>query len=288
MEKLTLQQMITAIRDRQPFSAMIDSGAFELCIRRLVPFVGTAIHDGHRVDEALALKMEVSEQQRQFEEDPFTGAIVEDMDISLTVFDSRYCYDLNRRPEACIYDEAWGRKVWLAPVLDVEREDLLARHAVYYRVLDELLGVLADMFGAAVLYDLHSYNFTRIDGSPPLFNIGTWFIDSGRFGEVVDHLRVELERIELPECEVRVALDEVFAGKGYQAEYIHRHYPEIVCIPLEVKKVFMDELSFALDENLFESLRIGVIGAIESNQRFFRQSMGLEPGKHDEGDQIRT
>jgi len=278
MEKLSLHQCVETIRSRQPFSAVIDSGAFQIRVKRFVPFIATAIHDGHRVAESLAAKMEVTESQRRFEEDPFTGAIIDDMDISVKVFDSRYYYDLNRRPEACIYSEAWGRKVWLEPMLEVERDELLARHAVYYQVLHELCEVLVDMFGSAVLYDLHSYNYTRIAGSPPLFNIGTWFIDDERFGPVVEHLQKELENIELPDCEVRAALNEVFDGKGYQAEYIQCHFPEMLCIPLEVKKVFMDELSFELDEQLFESLRVGVIAAIERNQRFFRESMEIHRG----------
>ncbi len=279
MEQLSIQQLIDKIRARQPFTAEIDSGAFQVRIRRFVPLIATAIHNGHRVSDGLAAKMAVTENQRRFEEDPFTGAIAEDQDISISANDSRYCYDLNRRPELCIYERAWGRNVWLEPLPDEQRQPLLARHAAYYRVLDELCAVLVDLFGSAVLYDIHSYNYTRRGEDPPLFNIGSWFVDGPAFGQMIEHLGGELERIELPGIDVRVALNEVFDGKGYQAEYIHLHHPQILCIPLEVKKIFMDEQSFELNRDLFEALRVGVVGAIDRSMAFFRGSVQSGGGR---------
>ena len=278
MEQLSIQQLIDNIRARRPFAAEIDSGAFQVRIRRFVPAIATAVHDGHRVGDELAANMEVTEDQRRFEEDPYTGAIADEFDISLRAVDSRYCYDLNRRPELSIYDWAWGHNVWLEPLADDRRQPLLARHAAYYRVVDELCTVLVDMFGSAVLYDIHSYNYSRRGENPPLFNIGTWFVDNPLFGPVIEHLAAELERIELPGTDVRVAFNEVFDGRGYQAEHVRLNHPHMLCIPLEVKKIFMDEKSFELYGDVFTALRMGMVGAIERNMAFFQESVHVGTG----------
>jgi hypothetical protein len=267
------QKIIEMLEKRAPFSATHENGAFELKVERYLPKVATAIHDGHRVVDQLAARMNVTDEQRRFEEDPYTGAIAESFDISLKVLDSRYCCDLNRRPEHCIYEEAWGHRVWKAPLERGEKQALIKRHAAYYRVVDALLKVLIEEFGSAVLYDLHSYNYRRLEGAPPLFNIGSHFIDSSRFGAVVDHLTRELAAVELPGCETRAAVDEVFQGKGYQAEFIRHHHPEVLCLPLEIKKVFMDERGNNLDQNIFEPLREQLIIALRRSYEFFKNTI---------------
>ena len=279
MEILTEQQIIERLEQKRPFTARCENSGFELSIRRYHSMVVTAIHDGHQVGEDLAEKMNVSGAQRQFEEDPYTADIGETFDISIKVLDSRYCCDLNRRPAQCIYEEAWGQRVWKTPLDRVEKHALRERHAAYYRVLDCLLRVLVEEFGSIVLYDLHSYNFGRLEGRPPLFNIGTHFIDSSRFGSVVDHLVQSLVAVELPGCENRAAVDEVFQGKGYQAEFIRHHHPDVLCVPLEIKKVFMDENGLELNEMIFEPLREQMIDALQQNYAFFKHKTGQPNGE---------
>ena len=279
MEILTEQQVIERLSKRQPFSAMFENGGFELRITRYLPMVVTAIHDGHQVGDQLAAKMSISDKQRKFEEDPYTGDLAESFDISLKVLDSRYCCDLNRRPEQCVYEEAWGQRVWRTPLRRAEKEALRDRHAAYYRVLDSLLKVLTTEFGGGVIYDLHSYNYHRLEGRTPLFNIGTNFIDSARFGSIVAHLAGELSAIDLPDCENRTAVDEVFQGRGYQAEFVRHHHPEVLCVPLEIKKIFMDKEGLDLDENIFNPLHEQMIIALQRNYEFFKSKIGQHQGE---------
>ncbi len=278
MEILTEQQILEKIRQRCIFSAQIDSGAFQLSIKKYVPVVITAIHDGHRVSEYFAAKMKVTEGERQFEEDPYTGTVAEGFDISLKVLDSRYCYDLNRKPELCIYEDAWGKQVWKEALNGSDIGRLLAFHGVYYRVLGELLTMLTDKFGDVILYDLHSYNYSRLEGNPPLFNIGTHFIDLRRYDQVIKHLTKELRKIELPGFENRAVTDEVFKGKGYQAEFINQNHPDVLCVPLEIKKAFMDEQGFALKKDSFEPLFSGMIEALSRNGEVFKKMIGNKKG----------
>ena len=279
MEILAEQQIINRLNDRRPFSARCENSGFEISVGRYIPLVVTAIHDGHQVADNLALKMNVSDAQRQFEEDPHTGAIAEAFDIYVRVLDSRYCCDLNRRPEQCIYEEAWGRQVWKTPLIPAEKQALLERHAAYFRVLDRLLKVLAKEFGGGVLYDLHSYNYGRLEGRPPLFNIGTHYVDYPRFGRVVEHLVESLAAVELPGCENRAAVDKVFQGKGYQAEFIRQHHSNVLCLPLEIKKVFMEENGLQLNEEIFKPLRQQVIDALQQNYDFFKSKLMKPHGK---------
>lgn len=269
MDTLSEQQIIDQINHGIAFSAWIDSGAFKLSVERYQPMVVTAIHDGSRVARQYRDKMLLGADQRKFEEDPFTGALAEHFPISIIVNDSRYNYDLNRSPESCIYEQAWGAQVWRVPLGQAEQNQLRSLHAAYYRVLRALLDVLQKRFDRFVLYDLHSYNYSRIEGSPPLFNIGTYYIDRGQYGAVLEHLLGELRQIRLPGLETRAVCDEVFLGKGYQAAFIRANHRGSLCLPLELKKVFMDEQRCTLKNDIFEVLKPQLIKALLDNSSFF-------------------
>lgn len=271
MQQLSEQEIIAAIETGMPFSAVIDSGAFSISVNNFVPVVATAIHDGHAVLPALAAKYSVDEYERFFEEDPFTGQLAGNAPVSIVVNDSRFMYDLNRKPETCIYTEAWGKSVWQQALTMEEKEVLLERHATYYRVLDALLGKLAKDFGCCLIYDLHSYNYKRHDGSPPLFNIGTHFINRELFGPFLESLSDRLQDVSIESVENRTVFDEVFQGKGYQAEFVRTSHPGCLCIPLEVKKVFMEEESGRLYPPVFQSLGEQLDRALgESGAWFFK------------------
>ena len=274
MEILSEQQIVRKIKDSEPFIAKIDSGAFLVGIKEYVPSICTAIHDGHRVHGDFAGKMLLSGEERRYEEDPFTGEIAKGLPISIQVLDSRYNYDLNREPDLCIYDEAWGKKVWSQELSDKEKQRIKEMHSLYYRVLDTLMEKLEQRYGGCILYDLHSYNYLRIEGEPPLFNLGTHFMDLERFGPVVDHLQQQLGDIHVHGVDTRAVRDEVFWGKGYQARFISENHPDSLCLPIEVKKVFMAEKSGELYPDVFNPLAAGMVAAIRENSSFFLSSLG--------------
>ncbi len=265
MDLLTELEIIDRIAAGRPFRATVTGGAYSVAIARYVPAVVTAIHDGHNIPEEIAGQLLITEKQRRFEEDPFTGTIAGSFAISLTVHHSRYYYDINRRPEDCIYEEAWGQTVRRSIPSEQEERAILDLHRSYYRVLDALINVLEQRFAACVVYDLHSYNYSRLPGNPPLFNIGTHFIDRDRFRPLLDLLMDGLRSIGLSGVINRVAMDEVFAGKGYQADYLSNNHPTSLCIPIEIKKVFMDEVTGRVDDFRFDRLRRGLIRVLSSH-----------------------
>jgi len=269
MQTLSEKEIIRNIRRQEPFAAVITSGAFSIRVDRYAPAVCTAIHAGHAVQEELHDKLLLSETERRYEEDPFTGDMLASLPIVLEALDSRYQYDLNRLPEEAIYDEAWGKKVWKEPLTEKEKQASIARHDSYYRVLHSLLTVLEKLFARCIIYDLHSYNHKRLTAATPLFNIGTHFISMDEYQPVVDHLRGLLLKTEFPNIKNRLALDDVFLGKGYQAAFIHEQHNRSLCIPLEIKKVYMDETTGESYPLILEAVTEALKQAFSYNAAYF-------------------
>ncbi|BDD86442.1 N-formylglutamate amidohydrolase [Desulfofustis limnaeus] len=286
MDLLSEADIIAAIRSGTPVSALVDSGAFHIVVPRYIPAVATAIHDGHEVPGPVEAAMLVSVEERCFEEDPYTGRIADTVAISLVMHHSRYYYDVNRRPAACIYDEAWGKKVWRSFPDEQARAAIVDLHASYFRVLDALLSALEQRFPAVVLYDLHSYNYGRLRGEPPLFNIGTHFIDSQQWHSLPDRLAEGLRSIAVPGIANRTVFDEVFVGKGYQAEHIRSHHDRCLCLPLEIKKVFLDEVSGRLCVERFQALQNGLTEVLASHAAACAQQWSA--GDFSKNDFVRT
>jgi len=244
MEELDIDDCVTAIRERKTFHAAVNGGAFFIKIDDYTNFVCTAIHNGHRLRLGLAEKCALDESERLHEEDPYTADMAANMPITVVANDSRYEYDLNRSPETCVYEEAWGQAVWSEPLSDAEKTISLAKHTAFYTVLGVLYETLEALHPQVLAYDVHSYNYQRPGmGNVPLFNIGTEQLNTQRWQSVIDQWAGRLGGIQLPGIEVRAAINEVFYGRGYQATFVGKHFQNTLVLPTELKKVFMDELS---------------------------------------------
>ena len=274
MQILSEKEIIRRITRQEPFTAVIDTDAFSIKIERYVPAVSTAIHAGHAVREQIVDKLLLNGSERKYEEDPYTGDMLTSFPIVLQGLDSRYQYDLNRPPENCIYEEAWGKKVWMQPLALKEREESLALYNSYYRVMHTLLSVIEKKYSGCIVYDLHSYNFKRLEVDAPLFNIGTHYIDGVLYQPVLDHLRRHLLAADFPDIENRVAFDEVFSGRGHQSSFIHENHRNSLCIPLEIKKVYMDENSGKPYPLILETFTKTLGQALSCNASYFSKKLG--------------
>ena len=105
-------KIIELINAEETFEAYSIDGGFIVKIKEYLPYCCTAIHSGSNFREELKTKIIHNDYQRWYEEDPHTGYFIGSMPITITGCDSRYEYDLNREPFACIYKFAWGVKVW--------------------------------------------------------------------------------------------------------------------------------------------------------------------------------
>ena len=244
MIELGIDECMTAIREGRTFHAVVNGGAFFIKIEAYANFVCTAIHNGHRLCSGLVGKCALSEAERLREEDPYTADLAANMPITVVANDSRYEYDLNRPPETCVYEEAWGQVVWREPLSNAEKAASLAKHQAFYTVLGVLYEQLESLHPQVQVFDIHSYNYRRPGmGDVPLFNIGTEQLDTQRWQAVIDQWVGRLGRISLPGIEVRAAINEVFYGRGYQTTFANRRCRNTLVLPTEIKKVFMDELS---------------------------------------------
>jgi uncharacterized protein (TIGR02421 family) len=269
MQILSESEIVHHIRRRKTFSAVLESGAFSIKIDRFVPMVCTAIHAGSRLDPQLEKKIYLSRNERRYEEDPYTDEMIASFPVTLQGLDSRYRYDLNRAPDQCIYKEAWNKKVWKKELSRAERDESLERHASYYRVLGTLLTELQKQFGQCIIYDVHTYNYKRREEDCPLFNIGTHFVDKNRYEPVLAHFKKYLHEIDLPNIDTRIGFDEVFQGKEQQASFVHHEHPGNMLMHLEIKKVYMDELSGELYPLILEELIKSLKRAISYNGAYF-------------------
>ena len=192
---MTIEEIIRNIKAQKPIDTTVNDGSFSIKIDRYVPYVCTAIHDGGNLRAELHNKMALDDYERWYEEDPHTADFIASMPVTLVGNDSRFEYELNRKEP--VYDVAWGKQVWKKKLTKKEKNVSEQKHANYYRVTHALIQKLEELFGAVVVYDMHSYNYKRWERDVPVFNIGTERIDNKRFSKYVKHWREELSRFEL-------------------------------------------------------------------------------------------
>ena len=272
MKRLEIKEIIQFIESEKHFEAIASDGSFTIKVNRYLPYCCTAIHDGSKLRAELKTKIKHDEYNRWFEEDPFTGDFIASMPITIIGNDTRFEYDLNRTPDDCVFETAWGKNVWKKKLTPKEHQRSLQKHANYYKVTHALIAKLEDLFGGCIVYDMHSYNHKRWDRKVPLFNIGAERIDMNRFGAVVEHWRSELETIKLDNIENISAINDVFYGRGYNLEYITNNFKNTLVLATEIKKVYCNELTGDDYPNIIKSLQQQLKLRILNNANFFSQN----------------
>lgn len=239
---LSVSSIIEKINQEKYFEAESSDGSFYIRIDDYVPFACFAIHDGHELRPDLKGLCQLDEFERWQEEDPYTYNFISYLPIVVCGRDSRYEYDLNRRPEDSIYEEAWGKKVWKNDLPEEEKKISLEKHANFYKVVEALIQKLESRFSSAIIFDVHSFNYRRRkENHIPVFNLGTELIDKKRFGSYTDFFLKELSRISLPNIEALALENAVFQGKGYLLEFITNRFRNSLVMALEVKKIYCNE-----------------------------------------------
>jgi hypothetical protein len=273
MQSWSEAEIMAALSKRELFECQTECGSFTIKIQEYVPYICTAIHAGHRLSADLEEICNLSAPERRTEEDPYTDSIIESFPISLVAHDSRYEYDLNRRPEECIYSFAWKKQVWNKAHSDEQRARVLEKHSLYYRILAALIKELEQSYGGSLIFDLHSYNWKiRQYHFAPVFNIGTSQLNLRKWRNVIPCLEKQLQAIEIPNVDNTVARNAVFKGQGYQATFIKNNFPGSLIIPLEVKKIFMDEESGEVFPLVLEALQAGIhLAVLETATAFNRK-----------------
>jgi N-formylglutamate deformylase len=256
MQTLSEDAIIEKIRQREIFTATIDSGAFTLKIEKYEPALSVAIHNGGNLRPELVDNCLLSQTERYYEEDPFTGSFIEQQPITLIAQDSRYEYDLNRITDECVYETAWGKEIWKEPLSADAITASKEKHAQFYRIVSALVEALTEDFGQCIVYDNHSYNYRRHDRDDlPVFNLGTTSVNSDSWRPLIDAWLEALQNMPVDGIEITAAENDIFYGKGYLAGHCHGLYNNVLVLATETKKVFMDELTGEEEKVVLPSLQ---------------------------------
>ena len=170
--------------------------------------------------------------------------MVESHSIVIAGLDSRFEYDLNRAPDTAVFDTAWGKQLWKAPLPDSMKEKSLEKHAKFYKVVHALINKLEGLHPKIIVFDMHSYNWKRWDREVPVWNLGTLNIDTNRFGAIVDAWSAKLGGLTLPHNISSISkINDTFQGNGYFLKYITQNFNNTLVLATEISKIYCDELT---------------------------------------------
>ena len=244
MRRLLPEEMVGLIRSETPFEAVAADYSFTLKVDSYAPYICAAVHDGGQFRKSLWDICTHSTYELWYEEDPCTREMVASLPIVISGSDSRFEYDLNRPPEECIFEDAWGKPLWKSRLPDSERKLSLEKHNAFYRVAHALVAQIESKYGAALVFDMHSYNWKRWERPVPTWNLGTTNIDTDRYGVQVESWRSRLGEIQFPNDIPSSALvNDVFYGKGYFLKSITERFDNTLVLATEIAKVYCDELT---------------------------------------------
>jgi hypothetical protein len=163
----------------------------------------------------------------------------------------------------------WGVQVYRKAPAEAMVQRSLVKHEAFYRFIGSCLRVLLERFGVCVVYDIHSYNISRqVEKGieyPPLFNLGTALLDRSKWGNRIDAWLHELSRIEIPGLATTVEENRVFTGAGELCRRLTGWDRNILVLPTEIAKVYMDESTGTLHEPLIDALGQGLRRAIAAH-----------------------
>jgi hypothetical protein len=130
----------------------------------------------------------------------------------------------------------------------------------FHALMDIVTTYLLKQNQYGVIFDFHSYNYQREEKVPwqmnekPAINIGTGPVNRDLFGEVIDDLLFSLNGISIAGHPISVGENLVFKGGGLSRRLSPAHYDQLLFLAIEFKKIFMDEWSGQLYEDILEQL----------------------------------
>lgn len=279
MRRLSIDQIIDKIRKQECFEAVSQDYSFTIKIEEYTYFLCGAVHDGHQFRKELWENCLHTKYDRWYEEDPCTKQMVQTMPMVIAGCDSRFEYDLNRDPESAIYEDAWGKKLWREPLSKHKKETSLSKHANFYKVVSELITQMKLLFGAAVVYDMHSYNWKRWDRPVPVINLGTANIDNEKFGAFAKAWCNSLSTLELSiETPVTAAINDTFQGNGYFLKYITQNFENVLVLATEFSKIYCDEYEYVIFPEVVRSIEEQLKLRIRNNATVFYNDYILKNG----------
>lgn len=273
MLRLSIDEILSKIQAEEPFHAVSKDYSFTLKIDSYSYYICGAIHDGHQFRKELWDNCLHTEYDRWYEEDPATKQMVQSHPIVIAGCDSRFEYDLNRAPENAIYADAWGKQLWKEPLSSETKEYSLQKHSNFYKVVYALISKIESIYGAAIVYDMHSYNWMRWDREVPVINLGTSNINNDRFGSLVNSWCDSLSQIELPnETKTTAAINDTFQGNGYFLKYITKNFDNTLVLATEFSKIYCHELEYVMYPEVVYKIEQELASRVPEHAKLFYHS----------------
>jgi N-formylglutamate amidohydrolase len=239
--------------------------------------IATAVHNGHDLRPELADLVRLDDSTRLREEDPETGSVAARFGASVVVHRSRFEVDLNRERDQAVYrgpEDAWGLEVWDRPLTEAQVAISLGLYDRFYTDLASVLDGIVAEEGGFVLYDIHSYNHRRrgplAEPDPPAesptVNLGTGSLPV-RWKGVADVFIETMRGHTLDGLALDVGENVRFEGRQL-ARWVHDSYGDTSCaLAIEMKKVFMDEWTGAVDQDRLRQLGDAMVGSTDPVRR---------------------
>jgi len=256
IQKLSIEAIIKNIEAGIVFEAVAEDYSFSIKIESYVHFVCAAVHDGNQFRKELWNNCLHSTYDRWYEEDPATKAMIDAHPIVIAGLDSRFEYDLNRSPDSAIYEDAWGKKLWKAPLTEEMKLKSLSKHESFYKMVHALVKKLESLHSNCIVYDMHSYNWKRWPREVPTWNLGTQNVNNERFGAMIEAWLESLSHMQLPAgIKSTAAINDTFQGNGYFLKFITSHFKNTLVLATEVAKIYCDEYQQLLFPEVIEKIR---------------------------------
>ncbi len=250
--------------DPHPFCAVSEFDSTTVTHDAASPLLGTALHFHHAVRDDIAGKLKLDDAGRYLEEDPETHRFLGPLTHTLTPNQSRYEMDLNRPPDTTLYTKpslAWGQQVWDTPLDQYEREFSLEKWYEFHTMVDCAVEDAIDRFGYAVVFDFHAYNYQRKGPTnwrtddKPVINLGTRHLDlDGRGRDIVEFFLKGIQQHTVLGEACMVQENGVFYGGYLNRRLSHLFGPKVVTLSVEYKKVYMDENTGEVFEDVLADL----------------------------------
>ncbi len=222
------------------------------------PLVACAVHDGHAVRAEVAECLRLDENQRRYEEDPYTAEWTSIAPTRIVARRSRFELDLNRPREKAVYITPADAGDWTCGGVARPRTWLSIRSACttiftptcdccssgWFRGIGESWSSTCT---ATIICEVASGESCDDPQLNPEINLGTGSMDRQRWTPMVERWLAEMRSYDYFGRHLDVRENVRFFG-GQLPTWIHQQFPTTVCaLAIEVKKFFMNEWTGELD-----------------------------------------
>ena len=247
-----------------PIDGTTHDSVATLSLQSCVPYLATSLHHSHQVRASLRKKMKINDEERRYEEDVAMDRFLDSFPITLAANISRFECDLNRAPPDALYrhpSQAWNLDIWREPPAEADYEQSIQKWRTFDQTLELFWQHVLGEYGFGVIFDFHSYNYQRQHSSQhwstdekPVINLGTHHIDREYFAPLIDLFIQKLRRIELAGDHLTIRENCLFFGADMVQRVTRRSKGRVLVLPIELKKIYMDEHTGAIFEEFLGPL----------------------------------